>query len=109
MNLYTPKREKTVETYLLTRCRDAGLLCLKFTSPARRGVPDRVVIGPQCTAFVELKRPGETVRRDQREMHLKMRRYGAQVHVIDDESDVDALVTQLRHQNSSTSEGVRTR
>lgn len=109
MSLYTPKGEKTVEAYLLASCRQAGLLCLKFTSPARRGVPDRIVIGPRSTAFVELKKPGETVRRNQREMHTKMRRYGAVVHVIDDEKDVDTLVTTLRPTRSRAARGGRAR
>lgn len=109
MNLYAPKREKTVESYLIQRCRTAGLLCLKFTSPARRGVPDRVVIGPAPgqTTFVELKRPGNTVRRDQREMHTKMRRYGAEIHVIDDEPGVDALIDQLHQMHTTTAGGRR--
>lgn len=111
MNLYAPKREETVESYLLQRCRAAGLLCLKFTSPARRGVPDRVVIGPESgrTTFVELKRPGSQARRSQREMHAKMRRYGAEIRVIDDEKDVDALIAQLRPAQTTPAPGGRRR
>lgn len=95
MSLYSPRREKTIESYLLERCRSAGLLSLKFTSPARRGVPDRIVIGPRATVFIEIKRPGARARRDQREMHEKMRRHGGWVRVINDQSGVDALLADL--------------
>lgn len=38
--------EKDIDQHLVKRCRQAGMLCWKFTSPGRAGVPDRVVMGP---------------------------------------------------------------
>lgn len=42
---------------------DAGGLCLKWTCPGHRGVPDRMILFPGgIIAFVELKRPGAKVK-----------------------------------------------
>lgn len=87
--------ENEIEAYLLESCRSAGWLCWKFTSPGRAGVPDRVVITPRTTVFVEVKRPGGRLRRLQQAIRTKMLRAGAAVHVVDNRSAVDALVTEL--------------
>lgn len=87
--------EHQIEAHLLARCRQAGFLCLKFTSPARAGVPDRVVIAPAATVFVEVKRPGGELRRLQEVTTEKMRRAGAEVHVVDTAAGVDELVEEL--------------
>lgn len=87
--------EHTVETHLVSQCRRAGLLCLKLTSPARAGVPDRIVITPAATVFVEVKRPGGRLRRLQQVVIDKMRGAGATVHVVDSIASVDELVGEL--------------
>ena len=89
------QREKAVEQYLLTQCRRHGLFCLKFVSPARGGVPDRIVLTPTGTVFVEVKRPGGDLEKRQRVMHAKMRRFGAEIHIVDDEQAVDAFITHV--------------
>lgn len=87
--------EHTVEAHLLARCRRAGLLYLKLTSPGRAGVPDRIVIAPASTVFVEVKRPGDRLRRLQQVVIDKMRGAGATVHVVDTIAGVDDLVDEL--------------
>lgn len=72
-----------------------GFLCMKFTSPGRSGVPDRVVITPTGTVFVETKRPGGKLRWLQEVVAEKMRRAGAEVHVVDSVAGDDELVEQL--------------
>ena len=48
--------EKQVEAYLIKRVKDLGGRAYKFTSPAHRGVADRVVCLPDgSTWFIELK------------------------------------------------------
>ena len=55
--------EKSIENVLLQAVEDDGGLCLKWTCPGHRGVPDRMVIFPGgIIAFVELKRPGAKVK-----------------------------------------------
>ncbi|MGO1971603.1 MAG: VRR-NUC domain-containing protein [Propionibacteriaceae bacterium] len=87
--------EHDVEAHLLFRCRQVGFLCLKLVSPSRNGVPDRIVVTPQATVFVEVKRPRERPRRNQLEMHSKIRRFGGRVHVVDTVVGVDRLVDRL--------------
>lgn len=90
--------ELVVETHLLRQCRNFGFLCWKYVSPARDGVPDRVVITKATTCFVEVKRPGEKLRPLQEETAARMRRAGAQVYVVDSLAQVDQLVAHLQDQ-----------
>ena len=99
------RREKAIERHLIRVCRENGFLCLKFVSPARGGVPDRIVITPTAgTVFVEVKRPRADLERRQRLMHAKMRRFGGEVHVVDNTTAVDELVARLRGGGSGRSD-----
>ena len=52
-------KESTIEKHLVTQVKAPGGMAYKFTSPAHRGVADRVVCLPDGqTWFVELKAPG---------------------------------------------------
>ena len=52
--------EADLEKKLGAWCKDRGLLFMKFTSPAHRGRPDRIVVGPGGKIlFLELKAPGQ--------------------------------------------------
>ena len=95
------RREEVIERYLLQRCRENGFMCLKFVSPARGGVPDRLLVTPTGTVFVEVKRPGGHLDRRQRLMHAKLRRFGGKVHVVDDKAAVDELVARLLRGSSA--------
>jgi len=53
----TPERK--LEQQLVAYCKTRGLYCRKFVSPGHAGVPDRLVIGPRCMLFIELKSPGK--------------------------------------------------
>ena len=53
-------KESTIESCLVRRCKELGVLCYKFVSPSHRGVPDRLLIFPKgLVTFVELKAPGK--------------------------------------------------
>lgn len=90
-------RENTIERHLLAQCRAHGFLCLKFVSPARGAIPDRIIITPgrHGTVFVEVKRPGEVPEPRQRATHAKMRRFGAKVYVVDSRPAVEQLIQHL--------------
>lgn len=90
-----PTPEGVVEKYFLKRCKALGFMCLKFTSPGTRGVPDRVIIGHGWTVFVELKAPSEGLRRLQQEVIKDMRSHGAIVHVANSKELVDELLAEL--------------
>ena len=52
-------KESTIEKHLVAQVKALGGMAYKFTSPAHRGVADRVVCLPNGqTWFVELKAPG---------------------------------------------------
>jgi len=92
-DLFKTVAERDVERALVQRVEAAGGLAWKFTSPGRRGVPDRVVMLPgRPPEFVELKRKGQRPRPDQERQHGRMRAAGAVVHVIDDEAGIDRLL-----------------
>jgi Holliday junction resolvase len=91
----TAALERSVERYLLSRSRESGFLCLKLVLQGRAGVPDRIVVTPGGTVCVEVKRPGERLRRLQAVTVTKLRRAGGAVHVVDDKDSVDRLLQRL--------------
>lgn len=88
-------RERDVENHLVHRVRDAGGLCLKWTSPGLRGVPDRIVILEGQVIFVELKAPGEKPSHQQERVHARLRGQGCSVAVLDSKTAVDEFVVNL--------------
>lgn len=89
------KPEGEIEDYMRKQAKKYDFLYYKFVSPSHNGVPDRILIGHGKTVFVELKRPGETPRKLQQEVHKEMRKHGAIVYVIDNKPDVDTLLQEL--------------
>lgn len=88
--------EKQIEAYLVKRIHSLGGECEKFTSPARRSVPDRIVTMPGGKIiFVELKSPGKKATELQERDHQRRREMGFDVRVIDSKEGVDALVKEL--------------
>lgn len=59
----------------------------------RNGAPDRLVMLPGRTMWVELKTPGRKCRPHQLREHLRMQRMGQNVVVVDSFAGVDALLT----------------
>lgn len=88
----TKTRENKIETYLKKRAESTGFLCFKFVSPSNSGVPDRVLIGHGVTFFVELKAPGEDLRKLQQYVVAEFREHGAIVHVVDTKEKVDEVL-----------------
>lgn len=77
-------RESSIENNLVKKVKAAGGTAYKFTSPGRRGVPDRLVLLPGGRAiFVECKAPGEHPRPDQVREHNRLRALGFDVVVLD--------------------------
>lgn len=53
-------RESTIERNVCTYAKSLGFLVYKFTSPAQRGVPDRIFINPSgVTGYIEFKASGK--------------------------------------------------
>ena len=81
--------ERALQTKCLNAARNNGWWAAKFASPARRGVPDLVMIKDGRTVFVEVKHPDGTGRLSKIQiLTIKaMRDCGAEVFVIDNYAD----------------------
>lgn len=84
-------RESTVEHYLVRTVHNLGGEALKFTSPGRRHVNDRLVLLPGGRVwFIELKKPGEKPRLGQVRFHALLARLGCSSVVLDTKEKIDA-------------------
>jgi len=59
----------------------------------RRGAPDRLVMMPTATIWVELKAPGKTPEPHQLREHKRMRALGQRVEIVDSLQSVEALLS----------------
>lgn len=76
--------EKIIERRVCEYARSLHCLAYKFTSPATRHVPDRIIITPNgVIAFLEFKRRGEVPTAAQAVEHAKMRKCKVLVFVVD--------------------------
>ncbi len=85
-------RESTVEAYLVKRVTELGGEVRKIQFIGRRGAPDRLVMLPTWTCWVEVKRPGGKAEPHQVREHARMQRMSQDVRVIDSIEAVDALL-----------------
>lgn len=97
-------REAMVEAYLVERVEANGGTAEKFTSPARRNVPDRIVCWPDrdwrldfkpipaSACFVECKATGEEPTPAQLRDHNRRRAMGFRVYVVDSYESVDQFI-----------------
>lgn len=96
-------RESEVEGHYVGAIKDRGGLPLKFASPGRRGVPDRIALLPvpaehralvaRYVRFAEIKRPGEKPRAEQLREHQRLRDMGFRVDVYDTKESIDESET----------------
>ena len=93
-------RETEVEKYLIEQVELHGGMCEKFTSPGKKGVPDRIVIWPAYgfarIHFIELKAPLGELEDWQIRDHERRRRFGAYVQVIWTKSQIDIYVERFK-------------
>ena len=76
--------ERDIERKLVEHIKSLGGTCEKFTSPAKRAVPDRLVTLPGGQiSFAECKRTGETPTKAQQRDHDRRIALGCTVHIID--------------------------
>lgn len=89
--------EKHVEKYLVKEVAKQGGHAYKFTSPARRAVPDRLCIFPTgVIVFVEVKRPGKHPTPQQSKEIQKLLDLGALAIYVNSFETVDLLIKQVR-------------
>lgn len=77
--------ESEIEERVCNYAKRQGVIVDKFTSPAKRSVPDRLLIFPNgVIIFIEFKAPGKKPTEKQKLDHEKRRANNALVYVIDD-------------------------
>ena len=85
------KREKSIESYFVKRCRENGVFVLKNTG--MNGISDRLIFKNGIFVFVELKRPGERPTDLQKALMKKMRKRGALTKWADTKEKVDRILS----------------
>lgn len=75
--------EAQLERKVVEFCRGYKLLTYKFSSPAHRGVPDRIILYHGRALFLELKRPGKKPTKLQERELEELRAAGCAAHWAD--------------------------
>lgn len=89
--------EKSLEAQLRIKAKNAGALALKFVSPGKAGVPDRIILVPGGKIFfVEMKRPGGKLRPLQQKVITDIRKLGFDVFVIDSKDGITDFIKTLK-------------
>lgn len=88
-------REKDIETYLVRQAQAIGALVRKVTWVGINYCPDRLIMLPHITVWVEVKAPNQKPRAGQQREHERMRQHGQLVYVVDSYQAVDDLIAKL--------------
>ena len=88
--------EARIEQYLVREARKLGGIAEKFSSPNKKGVPDRLCSFPfGLIFFVELKAEGQKPTPLQKEDHSRRRAMGFEVRVLDSKVAVDKFIKDV--------------
>ena len=86
--------EKQVEAYLVKRVKELGGRAYKFTSPAHRGVADRIVCLPRgVVVMVEVKTIGGRLSPLQKVFADEMQSLGVAYECLWSKEQVDEFIT----------------
>jgi len=85
-------KERDIEAAFVKYAKTQGAVAYKFTSPGRRGVPDRLVVTPHGVFFVEFKQPGKKPTALQAREHEKLRAFGLPVLVADGKGQAEEFL-----------------
>lgn len=86
--------ERDVERYLIKRIKDVGGRAYKFTSPAHRGVADRIVCLPSgSTWFVEVKTEGGRLSELQKAFASDMAKMNQKYTCLWNKEQIDEFIT----------------
>lgn len=79
--------ESKIEKDVCNYAKAKGWLVYKFSSPAQRGVPDRILFKSGVIFFIEFKAPGKKPTKYQQKTIEKFRKQKIDVFVIDNIED----------------------
>ncbi len=98
--------EKDIESYAVRQAKKLDIWTRKFSSPAQRGVPDRIFIARGIVWFVEFKAPdGRLTKLQLHELGL-IQRHGGNTMMLNTKEDVDAFLGLLASRSSLCSTAV---
>lgn len=89
-------RESKVENHLVAEVQKLGGKCPKVTFLGTNGAPDRLVILPFFSPFVETKRPNGKAKDHQIRRHNELRLAGHTVLILDSIEKVDAMIKDYK-------------
>jgi len=92
--------ETDVEKYLIKKATKIGALVRKAQWVGHNHCPDRLIMAPHKTVWVEVKAPGKEPRDGQKREHARMRLAGQNVVVIDSKKGVDQFIKDFQEVNS---------
>lgn len=88
--------EKHVESYFRDKCKKAGALCMKFVSPSRRGVCDRLVLSANgMTYYVELKFGKNGLSPQQQKFKQDIENRGQTLYLIRSKEEADHFIENI--------------
>jgi hypothetical protein len=97
--------EKDIEKAVCDYAKSKGCYVRKFTSPANRSVPDRIIVAPGgAVGFLELKRQGQKPTKAQASEIAALQMMGATAAWCDNVADGKAFVDRLLKTGQSTRE-----
>lgn len=97
--------EKDIEKRVCEYARSLGCLAYKFTSPARRSVPDRLFITKKGEVFfIEFKRFGGDATLSQQVEIDRIKRQGVSVFVVDSVAAGKVAVDAMAREKLSMSD-----
>lgn len=98
-------RESKIEEKGGDHAKERGLLHLKFSSPGRAAVPDRIVLAQvpeflrpiiaKYFRFIEYKATGEEATVPQAREHKRLRELGFAVDVVDNVEDAKRIIDAM--------------
>lgn len=92
-------RESDIERTFARWATSYRLLVVKLGSSWTRGLPDRMIIGPNARVlFLEFKRPGKKATKYQDYVHNLLRNYGFTVHVVDSVKEAKEISCKFFYQ-----------
>lgn len=88
--------ENQLEEKLRKKIKELGGIALKFVSPGRAGVPDRIILMPQGKIyFVEMKSPRGEVNPIQKYVFEKFEKLGFKVHILNSDDAIKNFLEKI--------------